>query len=65
MFHPQQRTKTYGKVVGFTFSFFLFTTIVFFMLSLFKKIPPTWHYEHIALGLLFVLSLGWLLRKIL
>lgn len=36
-----------GVAMGYTLSYFLFTTILFIMLILLKKIPASWTYFHV------------------
>ena len=36
-----------GITAGFIFAYFLFTTILFFVLNLLNKIPASWTYFHI------------------
>ena len=52
-----------GVVIGFLFSFFLFTTILFFVLSLLNKIPDTWSYLHIMIITTVISLIGTAFRR--
>lgn len=54
-----------GKVVGYLFSYFVFTTILFFALTLLKKMPSSWTFFHIMGITLFIAILGGILKKLL
>lgn len=54
-----------GRLFGFCFSFFLFSTILFFILNYFNKIPQTWSYFHILGLTLGLIVFSRLLKKIL
>jgi len=54
-----------GKFLGFLLSYGIFTTILFFILLLTKKLPALWGYYHIAAITLGITLLGILLRKLL
>ena len=52
-------------VIGFALSYFLFTTILYGVLFLLQKLPPTWTYSHIMAITLLITCLGWLFRWLL
>ena len=57
--------KKSGEKVGYTLSYFLFTTILYFVLILAKKIPVSWSYLHI-MGITLIISLvGIVLKRVL
>ena len=46
-----------GKDLGFLFSYFVFTAILFFKLKLLNKLPDSWSYLHLmwlTLGIVLV-----------
>jgi Na+-driven multidrug efflux pump len=57
--------EKYGVIIGFLFSFFLFTTILFFVLSLLNKIPDTWSYLHIMIITVVISLIGTAFRRFL
>lgn len=54
-----------GKKVGCVFSYFLFTTILFFALGFLNKLPTSWTYFHIAAITVLISSAGIVLRRFL
>jgi hypothetical protein len=54
-----------GELSGILFSFLLSTTVLFFILSLTKKLPPTWSILTIAGIILGVFAFGVFLQRIL
>lgn len=54
-----------SKKIGYIFGYFLFTTILFFILNLLNKIPKTWDYFHIMGITLLIIIVGVLIKKIL
>jgi len=46
-FDKSDNYKKLGKFIGFVVMFFIFTTILFFVLKFFEKLPSTWGYLHI------------------
>jgi len=54
--------ENFGKRIGYIFSYFLFTTILFFILTILKKIPETWSYAHL-MGITTLIALAGTLVK--
>jgi hypothetical protein len=52
-----------GEVTGFLSSYFLFTTILFFVLKLTNKLPQTWNYLHISYITLTIILTGFFIKK--
>lgn len=52
-----------GKIAGFLASYFIFTVMLFLMLTLLKKIPEGWNHFHIAVITCAVAITGWGIRK--
>ena len=57
--------KENGKKIGYIFGYFLFTTILYLMLILLKKIPENWTYFHIMGITLIITITGALLKRLL
>ncbi len=51
-----------GEMFGFISAYLLFSTIFFFILEFFDKIPKTWNYLHI-MGISFVITLVGIIIK--
>jgi len=64
MFKEKSHDKT-GEKVGYTFSFFIFSLMLFLFLSLFKKVPEAWSYAHIAGIALAITFVGFYTRRFL
>jgi hypothetical protein len=54
-----------GKIIGYIFAYLIFTTVLFFIISFFNKLSPSWGYLHIASITLVVSLLGIVLKRIL
>jgi len=61
-FEENKRIEQYGKILGYLFSYFLFTTILFLILNLLNKIPSSWNYFHIILITLLIVFIGIILK---
>ena len=59
--------KKIGEGLGYLFSYFTFTTILYFVVYYLEKIPETWTYFHVMLITLIIAYIGfvisWLLKK--
>jgi hypothetical protein len=58
LFKEDKSIQKWGKATGYVFGYFLFTTILFFVLTLLGKIPDHWSYLHIAAITLFISIVG-------
>ena len=61
-----QENKTFeklGEKIGYLFGYFLFTTILFFILVLLGKIPESWSYGHVMGITILIAIIGILLNK--
>jgi len=47
IFEENKTIEILGEKLGYIFGYFLFTTILFFILMVLKKIPESWSYIHI------------------
>ena len=54
-----------GEKIGFIFAYFLFTTILFFILKLLNKVPASWGYFHIMGITILIILLGFLIQRLL
>jgi len=52
-------------IIGYLLNYFLFTTILFIILVLFKKIPEVWSYTHVMGITAFIALLGIIIRGLL
>jgi hypothetical protein len=53
------------KIIGFILSYFVFTTVLFFLLRFLKKIPSSWSYLNIMIITLIITATGMILSKYL
>lgn len=51
-----------GEKIGYIFSLFLSTTILFFILTFLDKLPSLWSYFHV-LAIIFLISLFGIILK--
>jgi|TARA_Y100000310_G_scaffold312853_1_gene360594 hypothetical protein len=56
IFEENKTIEKIGEKSGYVFSYFLFTTILFFILILLKKIPESWSYIHV-MGITILIAL--------
>ena len=47
-----------GKIIGYVLTFFVFTTILYFILLLFDKIPKFGGYFSVILLIIFIVLIG-------
>ena len=64
-FEKNETLEKSGKIVGFLFSYFLFTTIIFFIFRITEKLPKDWSYFHIVSVTLIIASIGFIIKKLL
>ena len=57
--------KKFGKVVGFVVMYFVFTTVLYFLLRFLGKFPEGWNYFYLMLVTLAVVLFGNLLKILL
>jgi hypothetical protein len=65
IFNKCERLEPLGKQLGLLFSYLLFTTILYFVLSLTGKLPLSWGYLHVMGISIFIVALGMLIRRFL
>jgi len=52
-------------VIGYIIMYFIFTTVLYFILKYFDKIPENWNYIHMMVITLFIVLLGKLIKILL
>lgn len=62
--HNRSVEKT-GEILGYIFSYFLFTTILFLILTLLKKIPESWTHLHVMGITALIALIGIIIKRIL
>jgi hypothetical protein len=65
IFEKSNKLEKTGEKLGFLFSYFLFTSVLYFMLFLFHKLPKSWSYFHVGAITLSITLLGLFLSKYL
>jgi len=65
IFEQNRSIEKLGEKLGYIFSYFLFTTILFLILGLLKKIPESWSYIHVMVVTIFIAFIGIALKRIL
>lgn len=64
-FKEKQKGWRIGLVVGYVFSYALFTTILYGILFFLEKIPASWSYVHIMAITTLVAGMGFTVRRLL
>lgn len=54
-----------GEKIGFIFAYFLFITILFFLLKLINKLPTNWTYYHVMGIVLLIVLIGMGIKRLL
>jgi hypothetical protein len=57
--------QKFGKFLGFLIAYFLFTAVLFFVLSITKKIPSSWNIFYVAGITLSIVFFGIIIKKLL
>jgi len=65
LFEQNNNIEKFGKKIGYIFAYFLFTTILFFILRLLNKIPDSWSYYSIMVITLVIALLGVVIKRFL
>lgn len=60
-FNKKEKIKKFGEKAGFILMYFIFTTLLYFILKFLNKIP-NWNYFHILLLTFFIMLIGILLK---
>jgi len=65
IFEENKNIEKVGEVVGYIFSYFLFTTVLFFILVITKKIPESWSYFHVMIITVSIAIIGVIIKRLL
>lgn len=65
IFEQNNSIKRLGEKIGYVFSYFLFTAILFFILRLLNKIPSFYSYFHIVIITLLIVLIGIIIKRFL
>ncbi len=65
IFEEDKSSEKLGERIGYIFSYFAFTTILFLIMILLKKIPKNWTYLHMMVIVLAIAFIGALLKRTL
>ena len=60
-----RKSKKRGEKIGYVIMYFIFTTILYFILKLLDKIPDSWTYFHVLSLTLSIVLLGTLIKLLL
>jgi len=64
-FEHNKKFEEVGEKIGFLFSYFLFTAILFFIFTILKKIPGDWSYMHMMPITIAIVVLGVVIKRLL
>jgi len=65
IFEQNNSIERFGEKIGYIFSYFLFTTVLLFILKLLNKIPNSWSYFHIMITAFLITLLGVVIKRFL
>jgi len=65
IFEQNRSIERLGERLGYLFSYFLFTTILFFILVLLKKIPESWSYLYVMGITILIVLTGIVIKRLL
>ena len=58
----KNKFERFGKIIGYTFMYLIFTTLLYLLLKLLHKLPQNWNYINILLITLAITLLGTLIK---
>ena len=64
-FNNNKIEKKISKSVGYIFSYFLFSTILFYVLYFTNKLPSNWDYLNVLLITILIVFIGILIKTFL
>jgi len=64
-FEQNKSIEKFGEKIGFITGFFLFTTILYFLLSFLNKLPVSWTYVHIIIIVSLITLTGSVIKRLL
>jgi ABC-type Na+ efflux pump permease subunit len=65
IFEQEKGIERFGKILGFLFGYFLFTTVMYFVLAYSGKLPDAWGYFGIVGITAVVFMAGSIARRLL
>ncbi len=65
IFEQDKSIEKFGEKAGYVFSYFLFTTILFFILTLLDKIPESWSYFYVMGITILIAFIGFVIGRLL
>jgi len=60
-----KKYEIWGEKTGFALGFFIFTTILYLVLILLKRMPLTWNYLHIIIITATITLIGYIMGRLL
>ena len=64
-FEQNKTVEKFGEILGYIFSYFLFTTILFLILILLKKIPESLSYLFVMGITILIVFIGTIIKRLL
>ena len=55
--------EKFGLVIGFLFIYFVFTTVLYFILSILERLPANWNYFYVMVLTAIIVFIGFAVRK--
>ncbi len=65
LFEQNNQIEKFGEKIGNLFAYFLFTTILFFILKLLNNIPNSWSYYNIMAITFVIVFVGIIIKRLL
>lgn len=65
IFEENKTIEKVGKKFGYIFSYLTFTTILFLILILLKKIPESWTYVYVMVIVVLIAITGTMIKRFL
>lgn len=65
IFKQNKSIGNIGEKVGYVVGYFLFTTLLFFIMVLLDKIPTSWSYLHIMAITFLIVLIGEMIKRFL
>jgi|ETNmetMinimDraft_2_1059921.scaffolds.fasta_scaffold33417_3 hypothetical protein len=64
-FEHNRSVEKFGERIGYAFSYFLFTSILFLISNFLNKFPESWTYFHVMLITIIIAIIGALINRFL
>ncbi len=61
-FNKQNKKTNWAIIIGYIVMYLIFTTLLYFILRYFNKIPENWTYFHVMTVTLLIVLIGKLIR---